>query len=362
MQIKSVHKETRLSLVVVNLTRITQRSPATNEDNYRHMNAIIVTSPGGPDVLKLAKVPQPEPTAGELLVKVKAMALNRADLLQREGKYPPPPGASDILGLEMAGVVVAAENRNSPWKTGDRVFGLLPGGGYAEYVTLREEMALPVPADMSFEMAAAIPEAFLTAYQALVWLGGLQKGHTVLVHAGASGVGTAAIQVARQLGARVIITASAPKHATCLKLGADHAIDYKKGPFAGEVLKITGSGGVNLIIDFIGGPYFNQNIEILQQDGRLVSLATLGGGKVTDMDMRRILKKRLRIEGSTLRTRNQAYQIKLTRDFSNFSMPLFETRALSPVIDKIFSWHDVVEAHRYMEANKNTGKIVLRAN
>jgi putative PIG3 family NAD(P)H quinone oxidoreductase len=296
----------------------------------------------------------------ELLVKVHATALNRADTLQRQGKYPPPKGASKLLGLEIAGEVVEAGLSCTRFRKGDKVFGLLPGGGYAEYAIIHEAMALAVPENLTMEEAAAIPEVFLTAYQALVWLGKLQAGERVLVHAGASGVGTAAIQLARALEAEVLVTASEQKLQACLNLGAHKAINYKEVPFEDEVLAYTNSDGVDVIVDFIAGPYFKQNIECLRLDGRLVLLASLGGGKVDEFDLRKVLSKRLHIMGSTLRSRTRDYQVQLTKEMWAFAKPHFESGSIKPVIDSVFDWQEVAEAHRYMEQNKNIGKIVLR--
>ncbi|MCC9165925.1 NAD(P)H-quinone oxidoreductase [Pontibacter harenae] len=324
------------------------------------MKAILVKQPGGPEQLELGEYEQPLPNSNELLVRVHATALNRADTLQREGKYPPPKGASPLLGLEMAGEVVEAGINCSRFKKGDKVFGLLPGGGYAEYAIISEAMAMPVPAHLSMEEATAIPEVFLTAYQALVWLGRLQAGEHVLVHAGASGVGTAAIQLARALNAEVLVTASEHKLQACLDLGANKAINYKDVSFDDAVLAHTNSEGVDVIVDFIGGPYFKKNLDCLRTDGRLVMLATLGGGKIDELDLRKILAKRLQVIGSTLRSRSREYQVKLTEEMSAFALPLFESGDIKPVVDSVFDWKDVAEAHRYMEQNKNIGKIVLR--
>ncbi|MHC2991690.1 NADPH:quinone oxidoreductase [Pontibacter sp. HJ8] len=324
------------------------------------MKAILVKQPGGPEQLVLGEYEQPLPKPYELLVRVHATALNRADTLQREGKYPPPKGESPLLGLEIAGEVVEAGINCTRFKEGDKVFGLLPGGGYAGYAVIHEEMAMAIPANLSMEEAAAIPEVFLTAYQALVWLGRLQAGERVLLHAGASGVGTAAIQLARALQAEVLVTASEQKLKACLDLGAHKAINYKDVPFEDEVLAYTNSEGVDVIVDFIAGPYFKQNIECLRLDGRLVLLATMGGGKVEEFDLRRVLAKRLQVIGSTLRSRTRDYQIRLTKEMSAFAMPHFESGALKPVVDSVYDWQDVAEAHRYMEANQNIGKIVLQ--
>jgi tumor protein p53-inducible protein 3 len=324
------------------------------------MKAIIVENPGSAAQLRLGEYLKPVCGENEIMVKVKATALNRADILQREGKYPPPLGASPILGLEMSGIVEEVGSRVFKWKSGDKVFGLLPGGGYAEYAVIQEDMAMEIPANIPFEEAAAIPEAFLTAFQSLVWLGELKAGEVVLIHAGASGVGTAAIQIAREIGAKIIITASKEKHKICKELGADVTIDYKNENFRYEVLKFTNNYGADVIVDFIGGAYFNNNVECLTRDGRLVLLATLSGGKVEDFDMRQILIKRLKIIGSTLRSRSLDYQIKLTKEFKEFAYDKIKRGIIGPVIDEVLDWKYVEQAHRKMEENKNTGKIILR--
>lgn len=326
------------------------------------MKAIRFETPGEPNVLKLGEFNTPEPKENELLVKVKAIALNRADTLQRKGKYPPPAGASPILGLEIAGVVTDMGKEVTKWDKGDKIFGLIPGGGYAEYAVINKEMAMPVPGNLSMLEAAAIPEAFLTAYQSLIWYGKLKKDETVLIHAGASGVGTAAIQIARELGAKIVVTASKRKHQACINLGAEMTIDYKNESFEKKILEFTNDKGADLIIDFIGGPYFNQNITSLNIDGRLIILAILGGGKVDEFDLKKLLSKRITILGSTLRSRKLDYQIKLTKEFSEFALKKFNLGKLHPVIDSIFEWDKVAEAHKYMEENKNIGKIALIVN
>jgi len=326
------------------------------------MKAIIFEAPGEPNVLKLGEFNTPEPKENELLVKVKAIALNRADTLQRKGKYPPPAGASPILGLEIAGVVTNTGKKVTKWDKGNEIFGLIPGGGYAEYAVINEEMAMPVPNNLSMHEAAAIPEAFLTAYQSLIWYGKLKKDDTVLIHAGASGVGTAAIQIASELGAKIVVTASKRKHQACINLGAEMTIDYKSESFEKKILEFTNGKGADLIIDFIGGPYFNQDINSLNIDGMLIILAMLGGGKVDEFDLKKLLSKRITILGSTLRSRKLDYQIKLTKEFSEFALKKFNLGKLHPVIDSIFEWDKVAEAHKYMEENKNIGKIVLIVN
>lgn len=324
------------------------------------MKAVIVKKPGGAEELKIDDFPAPVPGTEEILVRVHATALNRADILQREGKYPPPAGASNILGLEFAGEVFDAEQSESKWKKGEQVFGLLPGGGYAEFAAVNEMMINRIPEGLNYYEAAAIPEVFLTAYQALVWHSNLQENEYVLIHAGASGVGTAAIQIARILGAVVFVTASKEKHNLCMDLGAADAIDYKTEDFSKRVQELTNGRGVDVIIDFIAGPYFKQNLNSLSRDGRLVLLATLGGGKVPGADIRQILTKRLTIVGSTLRSRTPDYQIKLNKEFMSFASGKFEKGIIRPVIDRVYNWKDVADAHRYMEANKNTGKIILQ--
>lgn len=323
------------------------------------MKAILIKNFGLAENLEMGEFDTPQPAENQVLIKVHATALNRADLLQREGKYPPPPGESPILGLEIAGEIISIGSAVTKWQAGDRVCGLLGGGGYAEYAVLHEEMALPIPDHLSYEEAAAIPEAFLTAFQSLVWLAKLQKGESVLIHAGASGVGTAAIQLAKQFESPIYVTASAAKHEFCLQLGATHAIDYQEKDFETEVLQQTNKQGVDVILDFIGAPYFQRNLNILQSDGRLILLATMGGFKVSELEIGGILRKRLQIMGSTLRARTLDYKIALTRDFRLFAWEAFEKGDLKPIVDRIYDWKDVVEAHHYMESNANKGKIVL---
>jgi len=323
------------------------------------MRAILIQEPGGPEQLMMGTVPRPEPGDRELLVKVHATALNRADLLQREGKYPPPPGASPILGLEMAGVVEEVGPLCAgDWKPGDRVFGLLPGGGYAEYVSIPEALALPVPEGMSMTDAAAIPEAFLTAYQCLYWIGELKQGETVLIHAGASGVGTAAIQLAKSTSARVIATVGTEeKKRFCLRLGADHVFNYRTENFDEALLKVC--DGADVVLDFVGASYWKQNIRVLRTDGRWVLISMLGGSKLEQMSLAPILAKRLSIKGTTLRSRSLDYKSNLTRAFADSILPQIEKGQIKPVIDRIFSWHEVQAAHRYMGENQNIGKLVL---
>ncbi len=323
------------------------------------MKAILFDKAGDPSQLYLGEYPSPIPSEKHVLVEVKATALNRADTLQRKGLYPPPLGASPILGLEMAGEVVKTGAAVSKWKVGDRIMALLPGGGYAEYAVVPEEMGMRIPAEMEFEQAAAIPEVFLTAYQALIWLAKLKSGERVLIHAGASGVGTAAIQIAKSMGAEVVVTASAPKHKRCLQLGASHAIDYRTEDFYSVIDTMYQGEGVQVIIDFLAAAYWEKNLASLGIDGRMVLLALLGGAKAPETNLGTVLRKRLQIMGSTLRARNLAYKTELTRSFWEFAQPKFQSGIFEPVIDSVVSWEEVVSAHERMEANLNTGKIVL---
>ena len=325
------------------------------------MKAVHVLNPGKESSLKIQETQTPEPEKHEILVKIEATAINRADLHQRAGKYPPPEGASEILGLEMAGTVEKVGAKVTRWDKGDFVFALLPGGGYAEFCTLHEDMALPIPENLSFEEAAAMPETFMTAFQALSWLGNLKQLETVLIHAGGSGVGTSAIQLARKLfNARIVTTAGKDrKLEACRNLGADFAYNYKTQDFAKEIKKEVGKDSVNLVVDFIGAPYWEQNIEVLATDGRLVYLSFLGGHKLEHMSLAPLLKKRLTVMGSTLRSRSLEYKVELTKDFSSNCMRLIEDGSIGPVIDSVYDWEDTEEAHQRMSDNKNTGKIVL---
>lgn len=325
------------------------------------MKAILMKEFGGTDVLYLGEHPDPVVGEGELLVRVRATALNRADLLQRRGLYPPPEGTPNILGLEMAGDVVEVGPDVTGWSQGDRVCALLPGGGYAEYVSIPAEMAMRLPDSFGYEEGAAIPEVFLTAYSNLFWLGNLKPGQMVLTHAGASGVGTAAIQLIRESGANTLVTAgSQEKIDFCKELGALAGWNYREGSFAPWVKEQTDGKGVNLILDFVGAPYFADNVRSLAVDGRLIVIGTMGGSKVDGVNLADILSRRLQIIGTALRTRNVAEKIRLTQEFSAFALPRFSDARLRPIIDSVYDWHEVAKAHEYMESNRNIGKIVLR--
>ena len=323
------------------------------------MRAVRVTEEGDPEHMTIGEVPTPSPGPNEVRVQIHATALNRADTFQRRGHYPPPEGASPILGLEMAGVVAETGEGVIDWHEGDRVFSLLAGGGYAEQVVVHKDLLMAMPPGLSMRDAAAIPEVFLTAYQALHWLGGLQRDHRVLIHAGASGVGTAAIQLTREAGAHPYVTASAPKHDVCRDLGAEATIDYESENFADRIAEITGGDGVNIVLDFIGAPYFHQNIDALATDGRIVQLATLGGSTVSEVNLRALMAKRVHLLTSTLRDRSLDYKVQLTQEFASDLLPKFVDGHLHPVIDSTVDWTEVAEAHRRMENNENAGKIVL---
>ena len=324
------------------------------------MRAVLVPQEGDPEHMTIGEVPTPSPGPDEVRVQVHATALNRADTFQRRGHYPPPEGAPNILGLEMAGVVEATGDGVIDWQEGDRVFSLLAGGGYAEQAVVHKDLLMAVPPGLSMREAAALPEVFLTAYQALHWLGGVQSDHRVLIHAGASGVGTAAIQLAKDAGAHPYVTASAPKHEVCRDLGAEATIDYESEDFAERIDEITDGAGVHIIIDFIGAPYFHRNVAALTMDGRIVQLATLGGSTVEEVSLRDLMAKRVQLLTSTLRDRSLDYKIQLTQEFASDVLPKFVDGQLQPVIDSTYDWTEVVGAHRRMENNENAGKIVLQ--
>ncbi|KAB8144328.1 NAD(P)H-quinone oxidoreductase [Chloroflexia bacterium SDU3-3] len=320
------------------------------------MHAIHILSPGGPEVLGWGRAPDPTPAPGELLVRVHATAINRADLLQRRGSYPPPAGASPILGLELAGEVVQAAG---DFAVGDRVMALVTGGGYAELATVPATAAMPIPAELSYAQAAAIPEAFLTAHLNLFTLCGLRAGEVALIHAGASGVGSAAIQLARAAGATVITTAgSAEKLAATRQLGADIAINYRDEDFGARVLEATSGRGADVILDFVGAPYWGANMAAAAQGGRMALIGFLGGSR-GQIDLGAILAKSLTVTGTTLRRTPMPQKAALVRDFSTFALGRFASGELRPVIDRELPIQSAAEAHAYVERNQNIGKVVL---
>ena len=325
------------------------------------MKAVLLSGVGGVEVLHIGEHPDPAMKEEELLVRVKATALNRADLLQRRGKHPPPKGVPDILGLEMAGEVVDVGGACEGWAPGDRVCALLPGGGYAERVSIPAGLAMRIPENLSFEEAAAIPEVFLTAYQNLFNVARLAPGEMVLFHAGGGGVGTAAVQLIREAGATSLVTAgSKEKIDLCLALGARAGWNYKDGAFAPWVAEWTGGRGVDVVLDFVGAAYFEQNLHSMAADGRMVVIGTLGGAEVANFSLRTLMTKRLQITGAGLRSMGTERKILLTRQFADFALPRLADGRLVPVVDSIFDWREAAKAHERMESNINVGKIVLR--
>ncbi|KAI8328032.1 NADPH:quinone reductase-like protein [Blakeslea trispora] len=329
------------------------------------MRAVLVKTPGDASQLYLGDYEKPTPKDHEILVKIKCFALNRMDLLQREGKYPVPPGASPILGVEVSGIVEHVGKDVTKFQPGDAVFGLMPGGGYAEYAVLHESLTMHKPDALSFEQAAAIPETWFTAYQALFFVGQLKKGQDVLIHAGASGVGIAAIQLAKDAGAhRIFVTVgSDDKVKFCESIGATKAINYKTENWSDIILNETSKKGVDVLIDFIGKNYWSQNLDVLGLDGHMVILAFMSGTLIEKFDISVMLRKRLKIEGSNLRARSVEYQTKL-RDaiYQNAVSNHFAKQdgTLKLFIDKVFNWEDIIDAHKYLESNQSMGKIVIK--
>lgn len=309
--------------------------------------------------LYVGEAPTPSPSPSQVLIRARATAVNRADLLQRRGFYPPPSGESDIIGLEVSGEIAEVGSAVQGWRAGDRVCSLLAGGGYAEYAVSDANMLLPVPEHMTFEEAAAIPEVFYTAFVNLFLEAGLEKGQRVLIHAGASGVGTAAIQLARVEGAVVWVTVgSAEKAKRCRALGAQHAINYKTEDFAGRLAAETGGRGMDVILDCVGASYLEKNLESLAYRGRLVIIGAMGGVNA-DLSLRLLMSRRLRVIGSVLRSRPLSEKIVITQEIRARVWPLFEQKAIHPVIDSVYPLEAIEAAHQRMAENKNFGKIVL---
>jgi len=327
------------------------------------MKAVIITKPGGAEVLKLEQRPKPEPGFGHIRVRVRASALNRADILQRQGNYPVPVGASaDISGMEYAGEVDALGASSTLWMVGDRVMGIIGGGGHAEYLCVHEREAMLAPKGMSWEDAAAIPEAFLTANDALFNRLALRTGETVLIHAVGSGVGTAALQIASVAGARVVGTArTAEKLERAKKLGLDVAIDASRGDWAAQVEGAIGEERVHALVDLVGGSYLEGNLRVMALLGRIVSVG-LTAGAIAQFNMGTLMRKRITIVGTTLRARSAEEKMAVARDFSERIVPLFDAGRLKPVVDRVFSFEEIRAAHELMESNKTFGKIVLRWN
>ena len=322
------------------------------------MTAIAIREPGGPEVLVTARIPVPVPGPGQLLVRVKAAGVNRPDVLQRQGGYPPPPGAPLTPGLEIAGEVTGLGQRVRRYEVGDRVCGLVPGGGYAEYAVVHEDNALPVPPGFSMEEAAGIPETFFTVWTNVFDRGGLAPGETLLIHGGSSGIGTTAIMLAKALGSTVVVTAgSDEKCAACVKLGADHAINYKTRDFS-EAMKALGLSA-DVILDMVGGDYVARNFKVAAINGRIVNIAFQKGSKI-EIDLLPIMLKRLTLTGSTLRPRSVAEKAEIARALEETVWPLFAAGRCKPVIYRTFALADAAKAHALMDSGEHVGKIVLR--
>lgn len=323
------------------------------------MKAITVKQPGGAEQLQVTDHDRPEPKAGEVLVKVKAAAVNRTDIINRQSKqaYMTHP----VLGVEVAGTVVE-NGPDTDLEIGTIIMGLVNGGGYAEYALMPADRAMIIPENLSFEEAAAIPEVFLTAYQTLFWIGRLKAEEHVLIHAGGSGVGTAAIQLAKQIGEANVITTAGSKRKldVCKQLGADVGINYKEKSFDDIVLGKTGDDGVQLILDFIGASYWHKNLASIAVDGRWVLIGFLGGNKIENLNLMDLMSKRIQLTGTLLTPRSDDYKAALASEFAGETMDLFTSGKLRPIVDDVFPLEEVKQAHEHMEANKNIGKVILK--
>ncbi len=324
------------------------------------MTAIEITAPGGPEKLVPTRRPVPQPTSGEVLIKVAAAGVNRPDCLQRQGSYPPPPGASDLPGLEVAGTIAALGAGVETWQPDDAVCALLTGGGYAEYCVAPAAQCLPVPAGLTVQQAAALPETFFTVWSNIFDRARLQPGESLLVHGGASGIGTTAIQLAKALGSRVFATVgSSEKIQPCLDLGAERVIHYREEDFVQVVKDATKGQGVDVILDIVGGDYVQRNLSALAVEGRLVFIAFLRGAKV-ELNLAPVMMKRLTITGSTLRARPVAHKAPIAKALYDRVWPLLASGAIRPTIDRIFPLTEAAAAHTLMESNLHVGKLILQ--
>jgi len=323
------------------------------------MRAIKISKAGDADVLQLVDVEKPVPDEHQVLIKVAAAGINRPDIMQRQGLYPPPPGASEIPGLEVAGVIVETGKNVKQWRPGDKVCALLTGGGYAEYCLASEMLCLPIPAGLDFIQAAAIPETFFTVWSNVFDRGQIKPGETILVHGGSSGIGTAAIQLCTAFDATVFVTAGSDEKCDfCVNLGAEAAINYKKQDFVDEVMRLTHHKGVDLVLDMVAGDYFPKNIKCLADDGRLVQIAIQHGAK-SEINLWKIMSKRLTVTGSTLRSRNDEFKAGVARKLQKKVWPLFESGKIKLVIEQTFPLDEVQNAQQLMEKGDHKGKIVL---
>jgi NADPH:quinone reductase len=324
-----------------------------------NMIAIEIREPGEPDVLVPVERPRPQAKSGEVLIKVAAAGVNRPDVMQRRGRYPPPPGASDIPGLEVAGIIEAIGPEVDGWRVGDAVCALVSGGGYAEYCAAPAPQCLPVPRGVDTTAAAAIPETFFTVWTNVFERGRLIAGESILIHGGSSGIGTTAIQLARARGARVFATAGSPaKCAACERIGAERTFNYRETDFVAAVREVTGGRGVDVVLDMVGGEYFPRNIEVLAMDGRLVEIATQRGAKA-EINIMTIMQRRLTITGSTLRARSVAEKGLVAAAVREHVWPLLESGAVKPIVHATFPLQHAAEAHRVLEAGEHVGKLVL---
>ncbi|HWZ35982.1 MAG TPA: NAD(P)H-quinone oxidoreductase [Mucilaginibacter sp.] len=324
------------------------------------MKAIVITQPGAPDVLQIAERPTPAFGPDEVLVKVAAAGINRPDIYQRRGNYPPPPGAPrDIPGLEIAGTITDVGEDVGRWKVGDKVCALVTGGGYAEYCNVPEGQCLPIPDRLDFVEAASLPETFFTVWSNVFDRGKLQPGESLLIHGGSSGIGVAAIQMAKALGSKVYVTVgSDEKSVFCVSLGADEGINYHTKDFVSEIKVITKDQGVDVILDMIGGSYTPRNLKCLADDGRLVMINAMGG-KDAQVDLSLVMRKRLSISGSMLRPRSAAFKAAIAASLEKNIWPLIASGQVKPVVNAIFPAHQAADAHTLMESSQHVGKIVL---
>lgn len=324
------------------------------------MRYIHFDQPGAADVLQVKEGDQPKPKTGEVLIRVAAAGVNRPDILQRKGAYPAPPGASPILGLEVAGTIVECGPSTERFRVGDRICALLAGGGYAEFCVAPAIQCLPIPTGITMEDAAGIPEVYFTVWSNLITRGKLVKGDTLLIHGGSSGIGTAAIQLARIWGAKVFVTAgSQEKCAACLTLGADAAINYRSQDFVDEIKSLTSQKGVDLILDMVGGDYFQKNLELLSPGGRIVQIA-VQKGELVSLSLRTLMSKGAIVTGSTLRPQTIEYKGAIAAEVRTKVWPLFESRLISVIRDQTFPFEKAADAHRRMESGQHIGKIILK--
>lgn len=324
------------------------------------MTAIEITEPGGPEKLAPTRRPVPQPAPGEVLIQVATAGVNRPDCLQRQGGYPPPPGASDIPGLEVAGTIAALGEGVTDWRIGDEVCALLTGGGYAEYCTAPAPQCLPIPGGLNLQQAAALPETFFTVWSNVFDRARLQPGETLLIHGGTSGIGTTAIQLAKALGSRVFATVGgADKVRACLDLGAERVINYREEDFVQAIKEITRNRGVDVILDMVGGDYVQRNLSALAVEGRLVFIAFLRGAKV-ELNLAPVMMKRLTITGSTLRARPVEHKAPIAAALLQTVWPLLASGAIRPMIDRVFPLNEAAAAHVLMESNRHVGKLLLQ--